>query len=306
MSSALNKLTAFQNTPSVSTPVAAIGSWLSRAASVAHSLAGTLIPKEEPTLIERLDGDLLVIQTPAHHETMATETRQALQMQKESLINEYHHISGRFFQDPASQIHPAWTRFLELEMQYNTTHTTPYARNTTTCTDPEMQPVFEAERAHCELRVRQDQILQELSQLGTTFKSDPELRASLEQRQRNLTAENKALCGQHKKDSASPLYKAYKAYKTAKPAHKQTLLQAYNALETQRRHIWSNLFLNDHMLRSPEAPELSLDSIVDRNIESAVHRIQAQIQKEQAEIERNDRNWNEATLMSISHIFMQE
>ncbi|MBS0651992.1 MAG: hypothetical protein JSR39_00535 [Verrucomicrobia bacterium] len=284
MTSATNFLTRLNQSSFAPTVKSTFNALYSEAASYVQSVTSRLLPTDQPTEAEALQSRITQIQGPDHLLSVKTEVRSELLHQMDRLISEYHAVCGKYFEDPQALIDQSWKTFQKLESAYNATHSTPYDFQATSCSDPEVRPVFDAHstfRKHCE---RAQEIKEQLSKLGSSFQSDPELAKALQDKKRTLLDQNQVLCGDNADDPTSSLYQAWRSYQSATPEEADSKLQLFHTLDSERKAIESNLILLNRMIESPvPSKELTLDNIASQKIKSELSRIEGQLRQIQIE-----------------------
>lgn len=144
------------------------------------SIIGPRLPqKDGPANIAKLQDRAQLLQSPDGQTRLTQSTRQEILRQKDDLIAQYERICGKFYKDPASPIFQAWEHFAQAESAYNSSHATPFDQANPAATDSN-EEVFQAFQAFLTLDVQARDLFQQLVDLGSTMKSDPELLLVLE------------------------------------------------------------------------------------------------------------------------------
>ncbi len=249
-------------------------------------IAPSLPQKSGAANIALLEQRITVLEDTPNREALTTTTRTEVSERKTALITEYLSICGRYYRDPSSQIHIASQTLKALEHGYNTTAATPFDRTLAEPTSEEMRPVFETYQAFTALKQRSEAILNEIRAVGSIIQSDPELLAALKAEKQELKLFQHALCGAHKADPTSQLYKASREYKKSLTANdgvaSAALLEIYKSYEDQRKTVDARLLLVNQMLTAPAS--LTLDSIITQKIEAVVTPIRAQIETQRGNV----------------------
>ncbi|MBS0652714.1 MAG: hypothetical protein JSR39_04215 [Verrucomicrobia bacterium] len=144
------------------------------------SIIGPRLPqKDGPANIATLQDRAKQLQSPDGQTRLTQSTRQEILRRKDDLIGQYERICGKFYKDPSSPIFQAWERFEQAESAYNSSHLTPFDQANPAATDAN-EEVFVAFQAFLELDIQARGLFQQLVDLGSTMKSDPELLLVLE------------------------------------------------------------------------------------------------------------------------------
>ncbi|MBS0651729.1 MAG: hypothetical protein JSR93_11260 [Verrucomicrobia bacterium] len=132
-------------------------------------------PEKVVALLQRADQ----LKSPDGQTRLTQSSRQEILSRKNDLIGQYERICGKFFKDPRSPIFQAWERFAQAESAYNSSNATPFDQTNPGATDSN-EEVFQAFQAFLTLDQQARGLFQQLADLGSTIKSDPELLLALE------------------------------------------------------------------------------------------------------------------------------
>jgi len=146
---------------------------------LAKFIGSQLPQKEGPAKIETLLNRADQLKSSDGQTRLTQSTRQEILRRKDDLIEQYETICGKFFKDPSSPIFQAWERFAQAESAYNNSNATPFDQTNPSATDAN-EEVFQAFQAFLTLDQQARGLFQQLADLGSTIKSDPELLLALE------------------------------------------------------------------------------------------------------------------------------
>lgn len=258
---------------------------LARATQTAQTVASYLPQKSGAAAIARMDQRIQDIQSPSNQALVTASTRLEVQVQKDSLIQEYSRICGTHFEDPTSLIHQAWSNFAREELAYNSSSPTQFDRVHPENTDASL-PVSQTFRQFLDLDQQGRDTLQQIVNLGSTINSDPELLNALREEKRVVLERDNALCGTHDADLTAPLLRAKSEYETSlsdssDPITSAGLLDIYKALQKQHAENVRAVYVIDQMLSAPATSTAALDAIVAQKIQRTVQSIQLQIAAQQ-------------------------
>ncbi|MBX3719004.1 MAG: hypothetical protein KF898_05095 [Parachlamydiales bacterium] len=146
---------------------------------LAKFIGSQLPQKEGPAKIESLLTRANQLKSSDGQTQLTQSTRQEILRRKDDLIGQYEAICGKFFKDPSSPIFQAWERFEQAETAYNNSNATPFDQTNPVATDAN-EEVVQSFQAFLALDHQARGLFQQLADLGSTIKSDPELLHALE------------------------------------------------------------------------------------------------------------------------------
>ncbi|MBS0651990.1 MAG: hypothetical protein JSR39_00525 [Verrucomicrobia bacterium] len=276
---------------------------LARATQTAQTVASYLPQKGGAAAIARMDQRIQDIQSPSNQDLVTASTRLEVQVQKDSLIQEYSRICGTHFEDPTSQIHQAWANFAREEIAYNSSSLTQFDREHPENTDASLL-VSQNFRQFLTLDQQGRDTLQRIVAVGSTINSDPELLNALREEKRVVLERDNALCGAHDADLTAPLPRAKSEYETSlsdgsDPITSAGLLDIYKALQKQHAENVRSVYLIDQMLSAPVTPTATLDAVVAQKIQTAVQPIQLRIAAQQNNV---GVDWKQTAIHTMSGV----
>lgn len=203
------------------------------------------------------------------------ETKNELNLEKESCLNSLIRLNGEFFQDPKSSLKKAWDRVvtnvqealqLKIEFRHELENVTKALES-----KPKDEIVEKAQDAvgiYTSLEKKRDNIEVRLNEIIATEKTD----AIAPPSEDTLRARQKELCGNYYQDPNCLLDKAWKAYQNALTQNDTSapdLLKQYNLLENERKN--NAMILQRLNSIAPAPAERSIEALTISSIQAQVN-----------------------------------
>lgn len=269
-----NLSTQFSSLPSLS-------DMASIATSAANYVASFLPQKQSLDNIQLLTETLASLKGPDGVENMIVEERQTLTDQRKKLENDYNQICGLYFEDPKSDIDKAWKAFKSAKEKIPSDKT--FDCTSTTCTDPDLIPTFNAWQEFSALEIKRKKIVAEIQSIGSAVNSDSTLKSEYTNMKRQIDAELRSLSGDYYEDpncELDKLWKTYRAKADAEAPHEevQTAFRLFLEKDKERKQLEHLRFMLDNLLSSEAREASNIKKTAETKVEQAIKQFETALQ----------------------------